>query len=211
MNKIVVSIVFVILATGGYWWWLEQGSDNDQTKDNQPVSENEVSDTNTFIEREPSSSDRLVYINQDWRFSFEYPSNWEIKERTFRSASSMFNMSVWPVDEKANFPDPVLVNITPKFWIDRLLSDIEQQDNDPKTILIDDQDAIVSTYISHSVIESIQYHVLANQEYWVSLSGQIRAGEVQGYEEELEIVRSSFKFHDPLPTLDDLGITPPTP
>jgi hypothetical protein len=54
----------------------------------------------------------------------------------------------------------------------------------------------------------VQYFTLINDEYWVDLSGKLQAGQVQGYATELELARSTFRFHEPLPTLDELGIEP---
>lgn len=184
---VLVGGIITIIALGVGCWFL---------------SNQEVSDTNTFIEREPSSSDRLVYINQDWRFSFEYPSNgWKIREPAFGSASSLFNLAVWPEEE--NILDPVRINITPKWWVERVFETLDGDDRSP--ILIDSREGWSYPSFTMSVVPVMWYLTLIQDEYWVGISVQDK------YQNELQMIVDSFKFHDPLPTLDDLDITPPTP
>ena len=42
--------------------------------------------------------------------------------------------------------------------------------------------------------------ILVNDQYWITITG------LNGYESERELVRSTFRFHEPLPTLEELGI-----
>ncbi|NBD74068.1 hypothetical protein GVX82_03430, partial [Patescibacteria group bacterium] len=62
-----------------------------------------------------SAPDREVYINQEWRFSFEYPEGWEPRENTFGNYYSKFNVVLYPEEGKA-YGRPVLINVVvPEF------------------------------------------------------------------------------------------------
>lgn len=215
MIKLLITIC-VIGAVGGAIWWQYAQAPTTSLVATSTTPTAGTSNTNstespvTTIERVPSASDRQVYINQDWRFSFEYPSGWRIEEPAFGSKNSLLNLAAWPTQTQANLPHPILVNITPKWWIGRLLEDISSQNNSPSRVIVDDMEAIVSSYTYMSV-PSIQYLVLINDQYWIDISARIGFDSSQGYADELEMVRSSFKFHEPLPTLEELGIEPYMP
>ena len=86
----------------------------------------------TRITHEPSVSDRQVYLNQDWRFSFEYPNDWKIADPASYSKVSMLNIAVWPESEGEFYP--VRVIVTPKWWIDRILNDPTIEPKQPITV-----------------------------------------------------------------------------
>jgi hypothetical protein len=173
-----------------------------------PADDGATANDSSLITRQPSSPDRQVYINQEWRFSFEYPVDWEFRIPAFGSKASLFNMELLPSEGKS-FSEPIYINITPKWWIDRLLPDIEKQNNQPRTVLINGRGAIVSTY-PYMSIPSLSYLVLINNEYWVDISGRLDYNSVPGYGRELEIVSSTFQFHNP-PTLEEVGAEPYIP
>ncbi|MEL6804107.1 MAG: hypothetical protein AAFO91_10030 [Bacteroidota bacterium] len=216
-----ILFVIILVAAGVIFGWVlfndlvvsevsetpEKHSSTSVTDQGEIIDQSEKAE----ITRTASRPDRAVYINQEWRFSFEYPNTWqlEVTSDVLRSRASMFEIVIEPKNRV--FPDPVSVNITPQWWINRLLPEIEAQENIPRVSMLGDREAVVSSFINHSVIESNQYFVLINDEYWLGLSGQISAGEVPGYAEELEIVRSSFRFHEPLPNLSELDVDPYIP
>lgn len=215
MNKLI-TIIFITMIIPGAWWFWTSKSDTEPTVQSleetagiyTSESTNEPNNEVGIINRQPFSPDRQVYINQDWRFSFEYPAGWEVRESAFGSKASLFNMELVP--EEPRFPDVVLINVTPKWWIDRLLEDIKNQKNVPAVVTVDDREAIVSSY-TYMSIPSKQYILLINDEYWIDISGRLDYGKVQGYEKELNIVLDTFKFHEPLPYLKDLDVEPYMP
>ncbi len=153
------------------------------------------------ITREPSSTDREVYINQKWRFSFEYPEGWEVISPVFGGPVTLFNMSL-------NDPNkfmPVTINITQKEWIDGVLSEFQQKgvNTDPESIASIEADIVEDTdWLGRSAQSA---YILINDEYWIDISV------TNSYETERELIRSTFRFHEPLPTLEELGIEPYVP
>lgn len=198
MAKTIVAIIIVALLVGGGWFlYTDKPVESNATSETQDSNNTaSTSSDNGLITREPSTPGRKVYINQVWRFSFEYPVGWKIREPAFGSATTLFNLAVWPEEE--NTFDPVSVNFTPKWWIDRLLDRKEGE------VQIGGLDGWYYQSVTMSVIPKMSYFVLVNNEYWVNIGIQ------NEYLEELKIVLDTFEFHDP-PTLEELGIDPPMP
>ncbi|OGM96571.1 hypothetical protein A2333_02540 [Candidatus Wolfebacteria bacterium RIFOXYB2_FULL_49_7] len=56
-----------------------------------------------------------TYRNAEWGFEFQYPENWVVKEKTFGSYYSKFNLEIVPPGKIELF-DPIVVNIvSPEF------------------------------------------------------------------------------------------------
>ena len=204
MNKLIIILFITVLMLGAWWLWTTK-SDTEPTV--QPTEEVTSTGTleaiheNNLITRQPSSSDRQVYINQDWRFSFEYPVGWKVREPAFGSKASLFNMAIWP--ETHGVFDPVTINITPRWWIDRLIDDPA---NDFREInIIDNRTSLTYSSVTMSVIPVVWYFTLIHEEYWVGISIQ------DEYSDELQIILDSFKFHEPMPHLKDLDVEPYMP
>lgn len=217
MRKLIVIILVVLLAVIA-WWFLsatDQLSEEalvDEVSNTTPTQSDTISDSAAdadLIVREPSSPDRKVYINQEWRFSFEYPTEWTVGEPSFRSRALMFNIEVRPPEIR--FPYAILISTSPKWWIDRLLPEIEAQKNLPQKAVVGGRESAVASFKNNSVIPGQQYFTLIGNEYWVHISGTLGFDHNPGYPEELEIIRSSFQFHEPLPTLDELDVEPYIP
>ena len=204
MNKklTVLAILCIAAVVGGLWYWSSSVRETSSIEVG-TVSENDLADDDSQnstkeIVREPSSADRQVYVNQKWRFSFEYPKeNWKIREPAFGSATTLFNLAVWPEDEGVF--DPVSVNFTPKWWIDRLL---DRKEGD---VMIGGRSGWYYQSVTMSVIPKMSYFVLINDEYWVNIGIQ------NEYLEEFSMILDTFQFHEPLPTLEDLDIDPANP
>lgn len=207
LKYILVPIFLLVLGIGYFWFFYAETDQLPQNVNSNLKNDTENPETATTtkpvddqIIRTPSSPDRQVYINQKWRFSFEYPKGWEIREPAFGSASSLFNLAVWP--EAHDAFDPVTINITPKWWMDRVL---ETSAKDKKVAT-----AIVGrpgwTYpsVTMSVLLTQEYLVLINDEYWINISIQ------DEFAPELQMVLDTFELHDP-PTLKEIGVEPKLP
>ena len=200
MNKLIITLLVAILILGAWWLWTTK-SDTEPTI--QPTEE--VTSTGTpeaihednLITRQPSLSDRQVYINQDWRFSFEYPANWVPNGLATMSKTSLFSLQLHQRDNLDSLR-PFFINITPKWWGDRLINNKEGE------TLIGDRNAWY--YNSQdSTISAKAFFILINNEYWVNLHIK------NSYQESLQVILNSFKFHEPLPHLEDLDVEPYIP
>lgn len=177
---LIVTILMVTVFIYYSWSYVDQA----------PLKEGEVvvdNSTTTITETKnisPEESEYQIYRNDDWGISFNYPSDWIIRQPAFGSAVSLFNLSIEPTFEK-KLPDPVLVNITPKQWIINALKKMEDrgiQAHDTsvagfKALKIEDQDM---------GIPSVSYLVLINDAYWIDFSAK------KDYEETLNQVLASL-------------------
>lgn len=119
----------------------------------------------------------------------------------FGGPVTLFNMSL-------NDPNkfmPVTINITQKEWIDGVLSEFQQKgvNTDPELIASIEADIVEDTdWLGRSAQSA---YILINDEYWIDISV------TNSYETERELIRSTFRFHEPIPTLEELGIEPYVP
>lgn len=169
------------------------------------VEEKVETDGGTSGESQATSNSELesnlkMYRNDEWRFSFKYPSGWKIEDPASYSKVAMLNLAVWPETEDVFYP--VRVVITPKWWIDRILDDPDQV---KQPVTIDGVTGWSYDSITMSVIPTTEYLLLINDEYWINLSIQ------QEFADQLSMILDTFKLHRPLPTLAELGIEPYLP
>lgn len=154
------------------------------------------------IKRTPSSDDVRVYTNQDWRFSFEYPKGWVVSDPKSINDLSLFFISL--SDPNPHFIEPALLNIVPDWWGKKML-----REHTDATFEVADFGSVIYSWNSiDSGIKTKEFFIQATKEYWINISGKIGFENNPGYATELELVRSTFQFHEPLPTLDELGIEP---
>lgn len=120
LNKKTILTILIILVSAFFGWFfyqykqvvnqseifLRQTQELNKKIDELPAKELEQNSTTTVLK---------TYRNEEYGFEFQYPDDWEIRENTFRSPASKFNLNVVPVGEKY-LPNPVLINIViPEF------------------------------------------------------------------------------------------------
>lgn len=131
----------------------------------------------------PNATEQL-YRNEEWGITFSYPSDWVIKEPAFGSAVSLFNFSIEPTYEK-KLPDPILVNITPKEWIENALKKLKDRGIVPSEVSVSGFPAL-KIEDQDMGIPSVSYLVLINNSYWLDFSAK------KDYEETLNQVLASL-------------------
>ncbi|MFH1956601.1 MAG: PsbP-related protein [Patescibacteria group bacterium] len=126
-----------------------------------------------------------TYRNEEWGFEFQYPADWEIKENTFGSAVSMFNLVVEP-SSIVHFPHPVRINILSNDWIERVQKSFEASGIKPFEIQIDGVSGIGYEHVSEG---------LSQIDYIFPLGAdRIVIGGKEQYKDVLDDVLASFKF-----------------
>lgn len=170
--RYLIIFIFVGLGAGWYWWQVSpETALVDNTKGTQSEQVGETSSKN-------------IYRNNNWGITFEYPNDWEIREPAFGSSVSLFNLALKSSVENS-LPDPVIINITPKYWVDRIIN--STQSKEFRTYEIDNREAIY--YLSEDMgIPTWSYFVLINNTYWINISGK------NGYEDVLNQVISSLSI-----------------
>lgn len=143
----------------------------------------------------PKATEQL-YRNEEWGITFSYPSDWVIKEPAFGSAVSLFNFSIEPTYEK-KLPDPILVNITPKTWIENALEKMVDRGVVPN-------ETYIAGFVALKIedydmgIPSVSYLILVNNTYWLDFSAK------KDYEETLNQVLASLVITPvEIPTADE--------
>ncbi len=83
---------------------------------------NNVNDAGTAINVEPPKSHGVfvgpsLYKNSEFGFEFSIPEGWRATENPFGTSNSYFNMELEPLNGKAAYPEPVVINIAKKEFI----------------------------------------------------------------------------------------------
>jgi len=145
-----------------------------------------IGDSSISMEGGSTASDANMYRNEEWGFGFEYPDGWEIREPAFGSTVSLYNFIVEPVS-RAEVPDPILVNLSPKTWGESVLTKVKNQGVLIESKMIAGND--FSYHLSSDMgIPMHSYFILIDDEYWINITGKT------AYETELQQVLDSFYF-----------------
>jgi hypothetical protein len=211
MKTAITALILVLLAASGYVGYrmfLESDAPppdsaaegTGTTTPSLPADNEPATNDSSLITRQPSSTDRQVYINQEWRFSFEYPDGWKIQDPVSQGKIDLLDIGLWPNAENAFFP--VRVFLSPKWWVDRLKYGSSKEKRQTTTVAGYEGGFYPS--VTMSVIPTMEYFVLLHNEYWVNISIQ------DEYADELGMVLDTFKFHNP-PTLEEVGVEPYIP
>lgn len=181
MKYFLITVVIVILS-GGYYWWSTQ-KETPQTDTTTINNTEDTVPTKTETNTQPTPKlDHQIYENTAWGIKFEYPNDWEIRQPAFGSKVSLFNLAIESKLEK-KLPDPIIINITPKYWVDNIIKSTPQTEFTNYTI--DGKKAIY--YSSTDMgIPTWSYFTLINNTYWINISGK------KEYEEILNQVLSSL-------------------
>ncbi len=196
---VTVALLIAILTALGVFAMQKVAPTSDEQPTTPQISEGSSSTSTSLqrepITREPSSPDREVYINQEWRFSFEYPKGWELLPSAFGGPVTLSNIAL--NDPKRNLP--IDVSVVYEYWQSEVTEELKLKGVEMKMDAFAGFDTLVfqggGVMGRPSEIAIIQ----TGDEYWVRISG------LNGYEKEREIVLNSFQFHDP-PTLAELGL-----
>ena len=115
-----------------------------------------------------------------------------MREPAFYSSVSLHNLELVPIYKK-HLPNPILIHVTPPWWIEELIPDLMVQGNDIRSIsgydffVFDSED---------SGIPMRSHLTLIHDQYWFDISAKH-----ERYEEEFDMVLSTFQFHEPIPHL----------
>ncbi len=148
------------------------------------------------ITREPSSPDREVYVNQEWRFSFEYPKGWEVLSPVSSSPITFFNLGVRNPEKDI----PILLDINPNAWIESTVTAFKEKGIDVQETVINSKKVLRYSERGWVGRPSKIHAFPVNDEYWVVLL-ITNGNEEMGY-----VVLESMTFHEPPVTLGELGI-----
>jgi hypothetical protein len=111
--------------------------DGNGSTTNQPVQKNNntsgsgadvVTSTSHGVFFGPAS-----YRNNEFGFEFTIPDGWQVIENPHASPYSYFNLILEPLEEKAAYPNPILVNIVKPEFVGMSYRGVEPDDN-PVTV-----------------------------------------------------------------------------
>ncbi|MBI4837118.1 MAG: hypothetical protein HY813_01775 [Candidatus Portnoybacteria bacterium] len=126
-NKKFLIILVILLITAGFtiwFYWYRQV--------NQQVQETQQTTNSQIEETQSQQSTTTIYVsvfkthrNEEWGFEFQYPQNLIIKENTFGSYYSKFNLEIFTkVGER--FDPTFLVNIVLPEFTERSFRGLEK-------------------------------------------------------------------------------------
>ena len=82
-NKtLALSLLTTLLVITGCTQTQTVSNTNDSTTTNSPVNENSNTPVTNTIESDVNTSDWLTYTNEDYGFSFRYPREWHVSDKT---------------------------------------------------------------------------------------------------------------------------------
>lgn len=178
MKYSLIIVVLIAISGGAYWWFT-----NDM--------ETEVVETIAIVEEEQSVEEITIdptiqeYRNDTWGIAFEYPTDWEAYENTFRAGSSIFNVVLQPNSENA-LPRPVLVNIAPRDWGQTLMDRAPNNEGYKETEIASRKG--VSYQSQDMGLPTTVYLVPVEGVYWIMIIVK------DGYEETLNQVLDSLQI-----------------
>lgn len=114
-NTIIVILVLILLVAVGVYYFVIQK----ETSKTPAVSE-KVAPPPT---QATTTSETKTYRNEEWGFEFEYPDGWIVKENTFGSYYSKFNILITP-NLAEQYPCPILVNVVLNEFVDNSFKNI---------------------------------------------------------------------------------------
>ena len=150
MKTVLATVLLGTLAVVGFGVvnWLSSLTEPPESAatptppDQHSTSTDSAPEDEALITREPSAPDRQVYINQEWRFSFEYPKGWETRENSFENYYSQFNVTLYPMN--AGYKGrPVIVNVVLPEFTESTFSGLEKE---TVPVTVDGVEGIQYTY-----------------------------------------------------------------
>jgi len=132
-----------------------------------------------------------TYRNEFWGFQFEYPTDWEVKEYVFGSASSLFNLSVDPI-EGQKCPETIMINVTHYGFMEAAVVRNEEE-SDPNFITTETTfQSLYALWLVSTVygLPSKGYLIPIDHLYWINID----MIEDEKYNHVWNEVTDSFQF-----------------
>ena len=190
MLKYALLLGVVTIAAGSYYFWsltvpatteeittLSDGKVPEEAGGSASDIGIEVPDATT------ADPDMKVYRNTEFGFEFEYPRDWEIRAPAFYSKVSLLNMSISP-----DGSDAVVINITPKEWVENALVKMRARGVNIEDVTLDGHAAIELKDKDRVSRPATITLVLVDDTFWIDITG------VLGYEEGYRQILNSFKL-----------------
>lgn len=132
-----------------------------------------------------------TYRNEEWGFAFDYPEDWVIKENTFRSYSSRFNVVLQP-KESIRLPEPVMLVVSFDDWAQRVFASVHKRAGTIATTTI--QGFSTSYFETEEMgVPATTYLIQITNDRWFIVSGKTDPE----YDKVLQHVLSSLEFSGP--------------
>lgn len=128
-------------------------------------------------------SGNAPYRNDEFGFGFTIPENWQVKENLYAGPYSYFNLSLVPLDKKANYIDALLINIVKPEFIEMSYRTMRPADT---PITVDGVNGVKYEY-AFERSNSIDYIIFRPQKAFI-------IGYQKEYSDIFNQVISSFKF-----------------
>jgi hypothetical protein len=99
-----------------------------------PIANGQQEEAGTATNTPPRGNDNTpadnsVYRNDEFGFEFSIPEGWKVIENPHGSPYSYFNLILEPLDGKAAYPNPVLVNIVKPEFVGMSYADLKPVDS----------------------------------------------------------------------------------
>jgi hypothetical protein len=125
-----------------------------------------------------------TYINQTYGFFFQYPDDWIVRENTFYSPASKFNLVLAPQIGKS-LPDPVLINIITRSFADNVAYNLQQMGAYISSISVD---GVTGTRYEYKEVFDKVTIILPFNELRMIIGGNME------YKELFNQILATFKF-----------------
>lgn len=204
--KFLLSLLVLVIAGAAYYFW----GPETPTKLDLAVPPQKVGTTTkkveidqAFIDANKGNPKALpagiieegveynTYTNTSWGFAFNFPKDWEVIEPIFGSATTLFNLGVYPINGR-RIPHNISINITPKYWIDGVLE--AYPENISGTANLAGVNAIFYKSIMYENAKTETYFFNINNSYWIALKSITSDDLGLLYPNEWAMVRDSFRF-----------------
>lgn len=193
LSKKVLGLVVAALLVLLYLWVSQNAADTFISPNVEIALPTPVQD----ITRQPSASDRQVYINQDWRFSFELPIGWyKMDDGYVTNFNTTLDVGFNPVGEEG-IP-PIRIATITKIHSDQLIEREKEDEDKYEIVTIGGLETFSYQSITKSVVKKTVYLIEIDQEQTLYI------GIENEYLPELQVVLDTFQFHEPIPTLAEL-------
>ena len=151
-----IGLIALVLIGGAFWFVYQVDTDR-------------VSPTVEDAQEHNVSEEYKTYHNEEYGFSFEYPSDWEVRTSIFHSAVSLFNIAVEPSTKKN--PEAVLINLTPKEWIENALVKMRRRGVVTRDVIVSDFSALQMDDRDGLGRPATNTLVLVDDTFWIDITG----------------------------------------
>ena len=185
---LLISVIFLVglLAVLGYIFIRQFSKILPQNQ--LPISAPQVIPSSTFPIEASSTNSTKTYINTEYGFEFQYPDDLIVRENTFKSYYSKFNLQVEYWNKEGKYLSVFDLNVVLPEFADRTFLSVEATTS---TIVVDGVPGIKYEYEFESLPEVAVVLPLGQYKVILGIGG---SSKFYGYENTFNQILASFKF-----------------